>query len=149
MEVSSVSSQSSWYSAKKKSMTDSEKEKAQEILSQYDADNISEDEQKSMMEQFKKSGLQPTDELKKMISDAGFEITAPPQLPTNDINPLSILTESSDADSSDSDLSSLLEKYNNGEISEEKLRTKLEEVTAQVLYGFSTTSPGNLINIEA
>ncbi len=149
MQVSSVSSSSAWYSSKSAKLTDEEKSALQEILSRYDAENLSEEDEKALMEELKDSGIKPTAEVKKLIADAGFELPESPAKPEGMGNPMEMLFAEDEETSSTSDLSSLLEQYKNGEISEEELRAQLSEITASVLYGFNSSVSGSLLNIEA
>lgn len=147
MEISSIGSnsiQSSLFSSLNKTkMTDEEKSTVAEILSQYDTENLSAADQKEMMEALKDSGIKPSKELFAMIKDAGFEI-APPPSPPEELSVASVLSGDNSIDST-TDLSSLLEKYQSGEITEDELRTQLQ----QMLPIFSARATGNLFNIEA
>ena len=54
-------------------LTDEQKSTVDEILSQYDPENITEDDAKSIFEQLREAGIRPTKGLKDAITDAGFD----------------------------------------------------------------------------
>jgi hypothetical protein len=62
-------------------LTDEQKQTVSDILSNYDAENLSEDDVHSILDSLKDAGIQPGAGLKEAISDAGFdadEILKPP-----------------------------------------------------------------------
>lgn len=144
MEISSIGSnsiqKSLFSSLSKTKMTEEEKSTVAEILSQYDPENLSAADKREMMKDLKESGIEPSKELFALIKDAGFEI-APP---TEEFSVASMLSGDNSTDST-TDLSSLLEKYQSGEITEEELRTQMQ----RMLPIFSARATGNLFNIEA
>ncbi len=152
MQITSISSTGSWYSSQTTKLTDKEKSTLQEILSQYDPENLSEEDVQSLMEDLKNSGIKPSNEVKQLIAEAGFEIPEPPKSMDGEMDgtdPMSILFDDEDTESGTSELVSALEQYRNGEISEEELRAKVSEITASVLYGFNSSITGSLVNVEA
>lgn len=54
-------------------MTDDEKKKLQDIISKYDASSITQDEQKTMMDEIKSAGIKPSKELGETLNEAGFK----------------------------------------------------------------------------
>ncbi|MBN2011469.1 hypothetical protein JW960_19205 [candidate division KSB1 bacterium] len=62
-------------------LTDDQKDQLQEILSNYDPANMSDDEKKSLMEALKSSGIGPSKEVRTIIEDAGFKLGKPPAGP--------------------------------------------------------------------
>jgi hypothetical protein len=59
-------------------MTDEQKTKLQDILSTYDAKNLTDEDKMSMMQEIRKAGIRPGDDLKTTLEDAGFDLTPPP-----------------------------------------------------------------------
>jgi hypothetical protein len=60
------------------SLTDEQKETLAEILANYDADSITEEETKSMMDEIKEAGITPSKEFGEIMNSAGFK---PPEKP--------------------------------------------------------------------
>lgn len=56
-----------------KTITDEQKEKIQEILSNYDADSITAEDAKEIFEAFKEAGITPCKGMKEAIEEAGFD----------------------------------------------------------------------------
>lgn len=54
-------------------LSDEQSETVQSILSNYDADSLSEEDAKAIMEQFKEAGIEPSKSLESVMSDAGFD----------------------------------------------------------------------------
>ncbi len=69
--VSITSMQS--YSSAQTSLTSAQKETVSDILSNYDADNLSDEDALSIIESFASEGIQPSDELMSMMSELGFD----------------------------------------------------------------------------
>ena len=55
------------------SLTADQQSQIQEILSQYDASNVSEDDAKAIFEAFRKAGIRPAKGMKETIEAAGFD----------------------------------------------------------------------------
>jgi hypothetical protein len=55
------------------SLTDEQKQKIADILSQYDPDNVSEDDAKAIFQAFKDAGITPAKGMKEAIESAGFD----------------------------------------------------------------------------
>ena len=58
---------------KMKEMTSDQAQTISDILSQYDADNVSEDDAKSIFKAFKDAGITPAKGMKEAIEAAGFD----------------------------------------------------------------------------
>jgi hypothetical protein len=56
-----------------KTLTDEQKTKIEEILSNYDADSITADDAKEIFEAFKEAGITPSKGMKEAIDAAGFD----------------------------------------------------------------------------
>ena len=59
-------------------MTDAQKESASEILSNYDSSSISTTELESMKAAFEAAGIKPSEDLKGIMEEAGFEVPERP-----------------------------------------------------------------------
>lgn len=55
------------------SLTDEQKQKISDILSQYDPENVSEDDAKAIFQAFKDAGITPAKGMKEAIEAAGFD----------------------------------------------------------------------------
>ncbi|MFC7049645.1 hypothetical protein [Emcibacter nanhaiensis] len=64
-------------------LTEDQKSTVSDILSQYDASSLSEEDAQSIFQALKDAGIPPSEELKSMIEDAGFDLSqfAPPPPP--------------------------------------------------------------------
>lgn len=56
-----------------KAITDEQKEKIKEILANYDAESITEEDAKEIFEAFKEAGITPSKGMKEAIEEAGFD----------------------------------------------------------------------------
>jgi hypothetical protein len=102
-----------------KSLTDDQKETLQSIISNYDVDNMSDDDKKSMFDQIKEAGIGFNDEVKGMLDDAGF---TPPEKPEGP-------PPSDDGKSDKSQLiQDLLGKVDTGEISQDEISSLIESL---------------------
>jgi hypothetical protein len=60
------------------SLTDDQKSQLTEILSNYDAENMTDTDIQSMRDEISSAGIRPGEELKSILEDSGFEV-GPPQ----------------------------------------------------------------------
>lgn len=58
-------------------LSDDQKNQLQEILSKYDSENASDEDMQSMMEEIKKAGIRPGEDLKNAVEGAGFQMKPP------------------------------------------------------------------------
>jgi hypothetical protein len=116
--ISGSSYQYQSYSSVSKSLTDDQKETLQSILSNYDVENMSEDEKKTMFDELKESGIGMTDEVKDILDEAGF---VPPEKPEGP-PPEEESTEKSQL------IQDLLEKVESGEISQEEISSLIQDL---------------------
>lgn len=119
-----------------KSLTDEQKETIAEILSNYDADSLTEEDAKAIFEAFKEAGITPCAGMKEAIEAAGFdaeelrtlagENQAPPPPPSPNFDTQSTSLNQSALQS----LQTILNDYDLSELSEEEqneLLTRLQE----------------------
>lgn len=129
----SMSGMSTMFSAK--TLTDEQKTKIEEILSNYDADSITEEDAQAIFEAFKEAGITPCAGMKEAIEAAGFdaeelrtlagENQAPPPPP-----PASGAQSTSLNQSALQSLQTILNDFDLTELSEEEqseLLTRLQE----------------------
>ena len=79
--ISGVSSQYQQFSVSQ-TMTDDEKELLNEILANYDSENMTAEESIAMMDEIKTAGIKPSKELRETMDAAGFK---PPEKPEGDM----------------------------------------------------------------
>jgi hypothetical protein len=60
-------------------LTDDQKETVNSILANYDSSNMSEADVESMRAAFKDAGINPSEELKNIMEEAGFEVPEKPK----------------------------------------------------------------------
>lgn len=60
-------------------MSDEEKTQVKSLLEQYDTENLSEDDTKTLFDQIKSLGIKPGDDLKTLMEDAGVKPPKPPE----------------------------------------------------------------------
>jgi len=118
-----------------KTLTDEQKSKIEEILSNYDADSITEEDAKAIFEAFKEAGITPCAGMKEAIEAAGFDAeelrtlagenhAPPPPPPSSDTQNTSINQSALQS------LQTILNDYDLSEFSEEEqseLLTRLQE----------------------
>ncbi len=54
-------------------LTDEQKSQVQSILSQYDSENLTTEDAKTIFDQFREAGIQPSPEMRDLIADSGFD----------------------------------------------------------------------------
>lgn len=57
--------------------TDEQKSNLEEILAQYDSEDITDEEMRSMLDEIKEAGIGPGEDLKNALEEAGFELKPP------------------------------------------------------------------------
>lgn len=121
-----------------KSLTDEQKEKIAEILSNYDTDSITEEDAKAIFEAFKEAGITPCAGMKEAIEAAGFDgeelrslaglDQAPPPPPSSEIQGTG--TSTTINQSALQSLQTILNDFDLTELSEEEqseLLTRLQD----------------------
>jgi hypothetical protein len=59
-------------------LTEEQKTIVEEILTNYDPGNMTEEDYKAMFKEFREAGIKPSGDLREMIETAGFEMPEPP-----------------------------------------------------------------------
>ncbi len=141
------------YSSNQTSMTTAQKDFVTDTLSQYDADNLSDEDALSIIESFSSQGIQPSDELMSMMSDLGFDAQSigdvgkanqgdgqmpPPPPPEGE--------EASGVDTSD--MISYLEEQLSG-FSTQLTSSEQQDIYAQALEAFGLSEGSSLISVRA
>ena len=65
-------------------LTDDQKKKLDDILSNYDSSNMTADSAKSLMDALKSSGIKPSKDVKDYLDSKGFDIKPPKGAPSPD-----------------------------------------------------------------
>lgn len=131
-------------------LTDEEQQTVEEILAEYDTENLTDDEFHEMMEALKEAGIKPCEDLKEIFDEAGVDpgehvdaSKRPPPPPPQGM--MGMLGGQSDENSPvGNTISDFIEKYNEGSLTDEDLDAFVKRMS---VYGASTT--GVLLNIEA
>lgn len=149
--------------SQQQSLTDEQKQKVNDILSNYDSSSFSQDDFESIFKQFKDAGIPMGDSLKSTVEDAGFDFSAniqaemqangmqgPGGMQGGGMMPPPPPKSSSDSDS-DSDtndyskqLSELLTSYENGDATQSDFENFINSIKAS-----SDNSTGNLFSATA
>lgn len=124
-------------------LTDEQKSTVQDILSKYDAENLTADDAKAIFEEMREAGIPPGPGTKEAVEEAGFDLEpikpkgTPPPTPQGGMN------QELDVESLQS-LQTILNQFDLSNLSaedEESLFTQIQSA------GFMT--PGNLFTIDA
>jgi hypothetical protein len=99
-------------------MTDEQKEMVNGILSNYDSSNMTKTDFESMKVEFQEAGIKPSEDLKGIIKEAGFEV---PERP----GPQGL---SGGGRSKPPEFSKLMEKLESSDISEEEIQSYIESL---------------------
>lgn len=124
-------------------MSDEEKTQVKSLLEQYDTENLTEEDTKSLFEEIKALGVKPGEDLKTMMDEAGVK---PPKPPHGGGKPPKggEAKEVSTKDNMPSYLSEFISKAQSGDISDDELNTILSTLQ-QNGYGAS----GNIFDDNA
>lgn len=109
-------------------LTDEQKTAAEEILAQYDPENVSEEDAEEIRQQLRDAGIAPSRDLKALLEEAGFDAEQfrpqgpgggpegappppPPELTEEQVQTLASIFETYDAESlSEDDLQEIQQK---------------------------------------
>ncbi len=102
-----------------KPLTDEQKEKVNSILSNYDSSKMTTDNIESLKAEFKEAGIKPSEDLKGIMKEAGFEVPerSGPQRARGDGKP--------------PEFSKIMEKLGNSDTSEEEIHSFLENLQSE------------------
>jgi hypothetical protein len=129
------------------SLTDDQKDQITEILSQYDPDNLTADDAKSIMEQFRDAGIKPAKGMKETIEAAGFNADK-----LLEMGRPSKPAESSESSSTGNinlsalqDLQDILNQYDMNHLSSTDQTNLISQLQEKGLL----TSTGNIIDLQS
>jgi len=152
--ISGIGSSSSMYPMMNEtSLTDEQQSTLNEILSQYDPENLTDEDAKSMMDAIRDAGIRPSREVGQTLEAAGFDMEQlkPPAPPEGSGMggpggpPPSGAEGSSETEDETSQLiSQLLEQIQNGDVSEDDLSSLLLALQSEGL-----TSTGLFVDQSA
>lgn len=131
------------------SLTEEQKSTVQDILSQYDSENLSDDDIASIQEQLEEAGIRPSPELGSVIEEAGFDAEAfkpsgpPPEGPPPGPPP-GEESESLVSEEGLQTLADILEEYDVENLSEEDV-SAIQEKLAEAGY----SGQGSVVNVGA
>jgi hypothetical protein len=97
-------------------MTDEQKESVKSILSNYDSSNMSQVDFESLKAEFQEAGIKPSEDLKGIMEDAGFEV---PERPG---------PQGAKGGEKPPEFSKLMEKLQSSNVSEEEIQSFIESL---------------------
>ena len=100
-------------------LTDEQKETVNGILSNYDSSNMSEADVESMKAELKDAGIKPSEDLKGMMEEAGFEV------------PERSGPQGAKGKGKPPEFSKLMEKLGTSNISEEEIQSFIENIQSE------------------
>jgi hypothetical protein len=115
-------------------MSDDQKVAATEIISRFDPKNMTADDEKNMREQLRAEGIRPGEDLKNLLTEAGFKV-APPE---RDRQSPPSMTMSNELQNT---INGFAEKFREGSATNDDLNNLLE-----MLYQNGLSSQGNLFD---
>lgn len=131
------------------SLTDEQKQKIADILSQYDPENVSEDDAKAIFQAFKDAGITPAKGMKEAIEAAGFDAEdlrtkgmpdkgqmPPPPPPDSSTSGVNVSALQS--------LQDILSEYDLSDMSEDEQSQLLSQLQEQGLM-----NPGYIIDLKS
>ena len=112
----------SQYSTSTSSLTDEQKSLVEEILANYDSESITEEETKTLLDELKSTGIEPSKEMDEIFEAAGFKNSKRPEgkPPAGGMGGSQPPQYALD----------LMEKVQSGEISEEDVTELLKNLSA-------------------
>lgn len=108
-------------------LTDEQKSQLQEILDQYDSENITDEEMKSMLDEIKEAGIAPGEDLKNALEEAGFELKPPQGGPP----PMGINGAMGARPAPPQFVTDFMDKAVSGEVTEDDVAAFLENIRSQ------------------
>lgn len=109
-------------------MTDEQKDQLQDILSNYDVENMTDEDKQSLMEEIRDAGIKPGDDLKTALEDAGVEMAPPPPPPDGGQPPMGGPGETGQTSQF---LQDFLDKYESGELTDEDIESFVQSIKSQ------------------
>jgi hypothetical protein len=126
--------------AHSRTLTDEQKTQLEEILAKYDPENMTEDDQKALMEELKDAKIPMGKDTGEILEKAGFERPSGPPPPPPGPPP----QESDTSNALSTSFVKLMDQFQSGDISEENFLEQLNTLKEQILNG-----TGNVIDTTA
>jgi hypothetical protein len=121
-----------------RNLTDEQKTQLEEILAKYDPENMTEEDQKALMEELKDAKISMGKDTSEIMEKAGFSRPSGPPPPPPP-------SQESDTDNTiNATFVKLMDQFQSGEISEESFLDQLNDLKDQILNG-----AGNVIDTTA
>lgn len=132
-------------------MTDEQKNSLSSILEEYDAGNLSEDDAKSIVEQFQEAGIKPGKEMASLMKEAGFDAHEVGTLagvgpPSGNEPPASQSSPAASASGVNEEALQMLQEILNAYEDLPNLTSKQKETLQEELESSGLLDPGALIN---
>ncbi|MCB0210527.1 MAG: hypothetical protein KDJ52_14410 [Anaerolineae bacterium] len=109
-------------------LSDEQKGQLQDILSKYDAKDISEDDRRAMLNEIKDAGIRPGEDLKNALEDAGFKVKPPP---SGDRPPRGLGNSRGPGFEPPQFVKDFMAKIEAGDVSDDDIRGFLETIQSQ------------------
>ncbi len=138
MDIQGLGLQYSSIGKQQKTLTDEQKSQLQDILAQFDSENFSNEDKKSLGDLMKEAGIPRSRETAQALADAGFGTTK-----QQDTTDLSAYGNSNDLGSISSQFWQLIQQHRAGDITEDDFKTKIQQLTQTY---FSNSSSGLLFD---
>ena len=116
-------------------LTDDQKTTLQEIISKYDPENMTAEDQKTMMDEIKAAGIQPSKEFGEVMNEAGFKPPEKPEGPPPDSS-----TQGTNSNLPDY-LLEFIQKQEAGTVTQDDINSLI-----QSLQNSGSTTSGNLVD---
>jgi hypothetical protein len=119
-----------------RTLTDEQKSKLEEILSKYDSANMTEADQKSLMEELRSANIPPCKATFETMEAAGFAKPTPPAGPPPDqVGSTTDSGSTTDTGSVNAAFLALLRQFQAGEVSESEFLDELNNIKEELEQG--------------
>ncbi len=122
-------------------MTDEQKTTFSEIISQYNTDDMSDSDMKSLLEEIKSAGIKPGEDLKSLMETSGLEVTKNSEGMKGGAKAGGNQGPPPPPKEMPEELTSFIEKYQNDDATEEDITNLIEWLESKGI-GLS----GNIVN---
>jgi len=127
-------------------LTTDQQDQLQELLSEYDVDNLTADDATNIVSSIQEMGIEPSQSLTDLMAESGFDAQAIGEMGGANRPPPPPPQESTTTESSElvSFLEELLESYDTEELSEENK----DSILAAVQEKFGLTATDSMISVQ-
>lgn len=117
-------------------LSDEQKKTAEEIIGQYDPEKMTADKDKQMRAELRDAGIQPGEDLKNLLTEAGFQVGPPEGRKTQEMRPpMNLSPELQNT------INNFTEKFREGLATDDDLNDLL-----QMFYQNGLSSQGNFVD---